>query len=368
MKILIQKNELQRELEFVKPATVGNIESFKTVRLEARDGGVTLQAHNGNIAVRSTAKASVSEHGIADVRCGVALDIVKSLATADLVLRTDAGNLVIEQGDYVCRLQRALDYVAPEEPTSAVTIALDGKVLRGLLDASIHAVAKQDVPNLSACVLLEFTPGRLRAVATDGHRLSLGTLQALDRSDSFNIYVPYASLDIVRSFVNDIDVVTMHVAERRLVLEGGNRRIVTGLLWPGNVQFPPYEKILVQPHTGWFLVDRDSLVAAVKRTSIMSVRTHRQVALNVGSDELRVVVDSAEEGSTAGETVTIQRDSTAPARIRVNAVYLLDAIIAAPEGDLLFKFGSDSVPMLITPGESTSIETTSLVMPLKEKK
>lgn len=367
MRIVITKSDLQRELEFVKPATVGAIEAFKTVRLDASDGRITLKAHNGNIALRTATTASVTEAGSVDIRCAVLLDIVKSLGKSDLVLYDDHGSLVIEQGDYVCRLQYAMDYIAPEDPTTDFTTTIAGEVLRGLLDASMHAVADADHPHLSACALLEFRPNRTRAVATDGHRLSMGTIHT-EADVTRDLYIHKSSLDALRAFVEDTKTVTIKAGDRQIVLEDGDRRLVTGLS-NATVKFPAYEKLLaLQKHDDSFVVDRDGLEVAIRRTMILSIRSHRQVALHADGDKLRVVVDSAEEGSTAGEWVTLHRDNPTPVRIRVNSVYLLDAVQAAQPGDLLFKFGNDRVPMLITPSEPASIETTSLVMPLQDKK
>jgi DNA polymerase-3 subunit beta len=369
MKILTQKADLQRELEFLKPAFTSNVEAFKTVRIETIDNGISLKAQNGTVALQTQVKASVDEFGSVDIRGGSLLDIVKSLDKADLELSSNDNWLTLEQGDYVCKLIGALDYVAPEEPETTFSTTLAATSLRGLLDASIHAVAESDNPHLSAAARVEFIPKQwIRCVATDGHRMSVGTMPVTSEFDELVMYIPKKCVDIVRAFVNDADSVTLRASDRKLVVEDGNRRLVAGLTSAAVVKFPPYEKLLaIMQQNDSFTIDRDALVAAIKRMMIMSVKTHRHIALNVGTDSVRVVVDSAEDGSTAGEMVTIQRESTKPARIRANAVYLLQAVQSAPPGDVLFRFGNDMVPMLITPGEPASIETTSLVMPLKDK-
>jgi DNA polymerase-3 subunit beta len=369
MKIQTQKSDLQRELEFLKPAFMSSVEAFKTVRLETVDNGISLKAQNGTFALQTQVKALVDEFGSLDIRGGSLLEIVKSLDKADLAISSKDNRLTLEQGDYACHLLGALDYIAPEEPETTFSITLAATSLRDLLDASIHAVAESDHPHLSAAARLEFMPKQwIRCVSTDGHRMSVGTMPVTSEFDELVIYIPKKCVDIVRAFVNDADSVTLRASDRKLVVEDGNRRLVAGLTSASVVKFPPYEKLLTPTQQNdSFAVDRDALVAAIKRMMIMSVKTHRHIALNVGTDSVRVVVDSAEDGSTAGEMVTIQRDNTTPARIRANAVYLLQAVQAAPAGDVLFRFGNDNVPMLLTPGEPASIETTSLVMPLKDK-
>lgn len=371
MKLTVQKSDLQRELEFARPgfATDRTNAAFETVRLATEGDTLTLKAANPRVALRTEIAASIDAAVPAvhfDVKGAPLLEIVRSLDKGNIHLTVDHGRLVVAQAAFEARFLPSLNFSGIPETQTDFDIALPASTMLSLLGAVTHAAAEEDFPHLKACALIEFRPDYLRAVATDGRRLTSATVSG--NAPSRDLFIPTSSLDIVRSMLLSMggDVVTLKAGASQLVLSSDTRSLITGVVL---AKYPPYAAIMKRNGQDIsFVVDRDTLITGVKRTLLASAKHHRSVALVLKGDKLAVEIDSAEDGMNASEWMPVQCDSAASTRFRVNALFLLDAIQAAPEGDLRFQFGNDKLPILITPIEQADAELVSVVMPLSEKK
>ena len=77
------------------------------------------------------------------------------------------------RGRYTLGMLPAQDYPTIEPAKASETFSLPIGVIKRLIDKTQFAMAQQDVRYYLNGLLLEIRPGRVRAVATDGHRLAL---------------------------------------------------------------------------------------------------------------------------------------------------------------------------------------------------
>src|SRR5690606_19175361 len=84
----------------------------------------------------------------------------------------------------------ANDFPTVEEGPGSLTFSLVQSKLRRLIDRTSFAMAQQDVRYYLNGMLLEVQSGVLRAVATDGHRLAMCSMQAEVQTEKHQVIVP----------------------------------------------------------------------------------------------------------------------------------------------------------------------------------
>src|SRR5690625_6076124 len=78
----------------------------------------------------------------------------------------------------------ASEFPSSDQAETLQTYEVDQKTLRALLDKTAFAMANNDVRHYLNGLLVEFGEKTIRAVATDGHRLSLAEAEMTDRKST----------------------------------------------------------------------------------------------------------------------------------------------------------------------------------------
>ena len=122
------------------------------------------------------------------------MDICKSLPSeAEISIKVDEQKVIIKAGRsrFTLSTLPANDFPTVEEGPGSLTCTLEQSRLRRLIERTSFAMAVQDVRYYLNGMLLEVSTGTLRAVATDGHRLAMCSMQAdIGQADRHQVIVP----------------------------------------------------------------------------------------------------------------------------------------------------------------------------------
>jgi DNA polymerase-3 subunit beta len=176
--------------------------------------------------------------------------------------------------------------------------------------------------------LLEIEPNRLRAVATDGHRLALaelGTQVSVDEPKQ--VIVPRKGIqEILRLLEHSEEPVNVLLGTNHIRAELPSIRFTSKLI---DGRFPDYGRVIPQEGGQRISVDRDTLRQALVRASILSNEKYRGVRFVIEDGSLRIQSNNPEQEEAQEElTVEFAGDNV---EIGFNASYMLDALAAVDE-------------------------------------
>ena len=130
------------------------------------------------------------------------VDICKSLPEGSTIeFSLEAGKATVKAGRsrFTLSTLPAADFPSVEGGAGSVALSLGQSLVKQLIDGTAFAMAQQDVRYYLNGLYLEILGGRLRVVATDGHRLALATAPALvEAADTGSLFPRKACLSLSR--------------------------------------------------------------------------------------------------------------------------------------------------------------------------
>lgn len=366
MKIKAMREELLRPLQGV----TGVVERRQTlpilgnVRIEAAtDGSVCFTTTDLEVEMIARLETGAEAEGATTVPARKLLDICRALPEgADVTLRLEEGRVRVNAGSSRFALATLAADEFPEvgeiDDGVRFEVARDG--LADLLRRTSFAMAQQDVRYYLTGLLLEVGPERLRAVATDGHRLALSdAAQAPEIDGEQSVIVPRkAVLELERLLSQAGETVAVTLNPRNARFELGSLTVTTKLI---EGQFPDYDRVIPKKSTHRLLCDREPLREALARVAILANEKFRGVRLEATGEGLKLVAHNP-ENEEAEETVPARFEGERLI-IAFNAGYLQDAL-AAVEGETV-EFGftdANSSALLSGPGSGNS---RYVIMPMR---
>jgi DNA polymerase-3 subunit beta len=318
------------------------------VLIRSEAGRLVLQATDLDIQIVSSVEAKVEAGAGVTVPAHTLHDIVRKLPDgADITIeaKSDA-SITVKAGRSRFTLQTLPESDFPELVAGELAHLFDiaAADLKRMIDRTQFAISTEETRYYLNGIYLHVEEGKLRGVATDGHRLALIDLAVPAGADKIpGVIVPRKTVGEVQRLLDGAETVTVELSEGKIRFTVGEV-ILTSKLIDGT--FPDYRRVIPQNNDKVLEVARAELAEAVDRVSTVASEKGRAVKLTLSSGKLDLSVTSPDNGSAAEELEVGY--AAEPMEIGFNARYLLD-ILAQVEGDA-------AVVRLDSPGSPTIIE------------
>ena len=216
---------------------------------------------------------------------------------------------------------------AEENTTSVVLMA---PALHRLIRRTSYAVAKTEVRPTLTGVNLRLTDSTLRGDATDALRLATYTVTCKSvAGDDRSLVVPGVLLDKLALSLpssDDDEEVTLTMGENSITVawDDDSIRVVMRAL---EGTYPDTDRIIPRSMPHKVTVERQALLEACDRVSVLSVEDHQQSTVIVLADKITISADSAQYGKAADEVaVTTSQLKVESIRYWFNINYWLSAL------------------------------------------
>ncbi|MGQ7960190.1 DNA polymerase III subunit beta [Pseudomonas sp. SP16.1] len=313
--------------------------------------------------VGRVALEDAAEPGEITVPARKLMDICKSLPSDALIdIRVDEQKLLVKAGRSRFSLSTlpANDFPTVEEGPGSLTFNLPQAKLRRLIERTSFAMAQQDVRYYLNGMLLEVQSGMLRAVATDGHRLAMCSMEAAIQQDGkHQVIVPRKGiLELARLLTEQDAEVSIVLGQHHIRANTGEFTFTSKLV---DGKFPDYERVLPRGGDKLVLADRQGLREAFSRTAILSNEKYRGIRLTLAAGLLKIQANNPEQEEAEEEIVVEYNGGNL--EIGFNVSYLLDVLgVMGTEQVRLILSDSNSSALL---QESDNDDSAYVVMPMR---
>jgi DNA polymerase-3 subunit beta len=370
MEVSLRREDLVRGLHIVQGVVErrNTLPILANVLLEPAESGIALTATDMEVGLRGIVPAQVKKKGAVTLNARKLYEIAREVTGDEVVLKsTQPGWVDVLAGRSKFKIVSLEPKDFPQLPLgpdapAGVGIRIAAGTLREMIDKTLFAVSSDETRfNLSGVFVTNGEEGSLRMVATDGHRLALVDRRVPDARIDRGVIMPRKGLIEARKLLDEAEddelTVTIAPKEVRLVLRSVSffMRLVEG-------EFPDYRQVIPGAPRAQARANRDDLLAALRRISLLASERSRGVKLSLEKGKLGLSASNPDQGE-ASEDVEVSYGGD-PLTIGFNARYLIDVLQVHGEGDVIELSFTDEVGPGVLHG-SQDPEYTYVVMPMR---
>jgi DNA polymerase III subunit beta len=368
LELKLKKSDFQRELGLVQMVVERRhtIPILSHVLIESSEKGITICGTDLDISLRTECPAEVLEGGSVTVQARKLFEIVRNLPESEIHLKGEENNRVSLQ----CERSRFKVVGLPREnfpeipAFSEARLVIPSGIFKASIERTVFATTQEESRYALSGVQMEVLhSGKLRMVATDGHRLAF-IEKAMDVPEGFEdlkILIPKKALaECARLVAESEDDVEINTDENHIYFRVGPRQLVSRLLAG---QFPNYEMVLPKDNNRIVQLSAEAISAALRRVSLVSDERSRAVRLTVSPGRIDLSCQRADEDEEAREDVLASYEGEG-FEIGFNSNYVLDFFNVLPSGDVRFEFKDGQGPALLRPVED-EYDYCYVVMPMR---
>jgi DNA polymerase III subunit beta len=352
MKLVISRESLLKPLAAVSGVVERRTKTpiLGNALITADDQGLELVGTDNEVEVVFRLPHEVLRKGTTTVSARKLFDIVRALPEgSDCHLELDGSHLVLKCGKSRFSLVTLASDEFPRvvDSDAKAQFELPAGVLRGVIERSHFAMAHQDVRYYLNGLLIEVLGARLRAVATDGHRLALTEhmLTTEVTVEALQVIVPRKGVaEILRTLPDSDEPVRVGISSNHIAVAVGAQRLISRLI---DARYPDYERVLPKEGGGVLTASRELLRQSFNRIAILSNEKFRGIRLQVGAGSLRVSAQNPEL-EMAEEELEVSYTGV-PLEVGFNVSYLLDAMAAIPSEQVVMELTDVNSSCLIRP-------------------
>ncbi|MFD9407016.1 MerR family transcriptional regulator [Streptomyces sp. NPDC059989] len=237
--------------------------------------------------------------------------------------------------------------------TATARPAVSAPELAAALDAVRFAASTDPELPMLGGVLFDIEGEVLRVVATDRYRMAVAQAGATGHDGPrVQAIVPSPLVDAMRALLSDDASVRLTVDGDRVALETGDRQVAGQCL---DHDFPDYRRLVRLPAGRRALVDVPAFREALETGPVRASEVREQDGMSCDLSVLKVAADGS---VTVCEDGDDDRD-----RVAVNREYLLHALAAGAQDQLILEFGAPTAPIAIR--RTDTEDTFSMLMPVR---
>lgn len=368
MRLTISRNELFDALQRIQSVVEkkNTVQILSNVLCSAKDNQLSLFATDLEVGLRVVLPCKVLTEGKITLQAKQLAEIVRELPEGTQVDLSRKSNDWVE---LVCGKSRFNLVSLPAEQYPTVPAFDDksyhsarSKSLAEMIDRTGFAVSTDQTRFMMTGVYFEPTQNRLmRMVGTDGHRLSFIDHEVFlsDPGLRSGVIIPKKGLGELRKFLDLGEEETGLAFDGTSLYARQNGVCLFVRLIDGD--YPDYKLVIPKGVDLLVRVDRQQLIAALKRVSLLSHEKSRGVKFQVQKDLLTILSSNPDSGDAREEVEC--RYSGEALEIGFNAKYLLDClpVMDSPEVEIRLK---DRLSPGIVQG-SSSRNHSYIVMPMR---
>jgi DNA polymerase III subunit beta len=338
---------------------------LSNVLVSATKGAVTVTAFDLDIGIVSEHPAEVSKPGAVTVAARTLLDIVSFVPDQQVSLKKLPNNFAeITSGAAHYKIVGMAPEEYPKLPKedSANLVKLTGATLLEMIRKTAYAVSNDETRYLLNGVFFEPREGgKVRMVATDGHRLALIDRElAGDFKLKAGVIIPKKGLFELKRLLDEAPDAECQLgfAENSAVFKKPGLSMVMRLI---DGQFPEYQRVIPKEGDRQLLVNRSRLSESLKRIALLSADKSSAVKLTLSENLLRITASNPDLGEAKDDLEIAYRG--AGLTVGFNARYLLDVLAALDSDEVAIELGDEHSPGVVhPPGDRSS---TGVVMPMR---
>lgn len=336
------------------------------ILISAESGLLTMAAYNLEMGMKKEMYAKCEEEGDIVINARLLADILRRLGGVQVEIEADDRLMChIRSGEAVFDIMGMAASDFPEMPSvsDGEKLSLDGQTLCDMVKGTIFAVAQiEGTRPILTGINISIKNNILQFVGIDGYRLAIRR-QKINIDNEIEFIVSGRAInEVVKLIDENVEDVNITVGHRLCSFEMGGYVFISRLL---EGEFVNYEKIIPAEYKQTAVMNSSEIINTVERVSLLINDTFSTPVRCVFEPE-DVTISCATSMGRAKEVYRMNLNGE-PFEIGLNSRYLLDALKACDQGDVLFRFNGSNAGVTIISADENNKDFLYLIMPMRLK-
>src|SRR5690554_5323062 len=250
----------------------------------------------------------------------------------------------------------------PLKEDSAMSLTIDSEMLLSGINRTVFATADDELRPVMNGIYFDITSEDLTFVASDGHKLVRVTTTDSKGDGRSSFILPKKPANLLKSILpRENGDVEINFDENNAYLTMGNYKMVCRFV---EGRYPNYNSVIPQNNSNSVVLDRLTLLNALKRVSVFSNPSIGLVKLQLSEDKIVITAQDIDFLTAAEETISCTYEGNVM-NIGFKAVFLIEILDNIPSSDVRIELSDPSRAGLILPVEQEENEDMlTLLMPM----
>ena len=250
----------------------------------------------------------------------------------------------------------------PLKEDSATSLKIDSEMLLSGINRTVFATADDELRPVMNGIYFDITSEDLTFVASDGHKLVRVTTTESSGEGRSSFILPKKPANLLKSILpRENGDVEISFDENNAYISMGNYKMVCRFV---EGRYPNYNSVIPQNNSNSVILDRLTLLNALKRVSVFSNPSIGLVKLQLSEDKIVITAQDIDFLTAAEETISCTYEGNIM-NIGFKAVFLIEILDNIPSSDVRIELSDPSRAGLILPVEQEENEDMlTLLMPM----
>lgn len=338
----------------------GSLPILQNVLLEAREKEIKMTTTDLDISIQAVCECEVIESGSTTLPVKLLFNAIVKVAEGEVEIEVDSQERAsISAGNARYKLAGMPEAEFPRLPTDEDTYSysIPQTTLREMLRKVSYAASQDDTRRTLKGVLISFKDSKVTMVATDGRRLALiENEMEFPKDAEKDIVLPSKAVTELQRSLNGNGEILLMVRKTQICFKFDGMMIYSKLI---DDAYPNYRQVIPKETAEHISVDRQLLLDALDRASVMTMDEAHSTKL-IFDDGKLTVTSAASDIGEAKDVVTIKYAGE-KIEIMFNPTYVMDPLKAIDDDEVVININDGHSPAVI----KCSIPFIYVLMPLR---
>ena len=304
MKFTCERSTLLKEIAIANEIIISKnaISILSNIYFEAKEGTLTIKATDRNVNFETKVPVDVIKDGSVTVFGEKIYGILNSVPDGEIEFEQIDNKISIKTAVKKAKFQ--LKSIASDKfPEFVVTgdefFEMPIGHFKDMIKETIFAISDDETRYFMNGVFFEKADGKIMMVATDGRRLAyISKDLTADVKDFSGIIIPPKILNIVLKRAGDEGMVKISITDKNIFIQFGSYKLSSVLI---EGQFPNYRRVIPESQVHQFTVNRQEVLDALKRVSLLVEQKSHRVYLGLSSGTASIYCEENDIGNAKEE-------------------------------------------------------------------
>jgi DNA polymerase-3 subunit beta len=370
MKLEIEINKIRDAVTKVLPVIdKRNSRPILTQALiKAKNNSLEISATDLEVSIKVILDCNVTEEGTFCVKLKSLSDILRELPEGNVSfeIKKDENILHLKQKEISFDLVifNFDDFPQLTFNNSKNIFSIQSTRLQKILNKTSYAISTDENRLFLNGLFIQNIDNILRAVATDGHRLSLidTEMEKLDDTVLDNgVIIPRKGISELKKLTDysDDTEIKLSIDDSFFYASVNENHFLSVRLIAR--EYPKYQAVIPAKTVNKFIVNKKQFSDAVRRIKIMSNEKSNGVRIDLNDNEMIINSNHPTLGEAKEKIPVVYTGKELS--MGFNARYLIETLSVIDEEDIVVEFNNEISPIIVKP-DSTS-DFFGIIMPLK---